>query len=105
MEPVTQTQAEAMHAQLLADLDRLAVRLDDAAEQVRHLRDERDGLAAGWKRLCGEAGVHDAEGLSGVIARWKSLEQENRQLQRERESIAKRLAALLEKVDLLQRGS
>jgi chromosome segregation ATPase len=105
MEPVTQTQAEAMHAQLLADLDRLAARLDDAATQVKRLRDERDQLAAAWQRLCGEAGVRDADGLSGVVARWKSLEQENRQLQRERESIAKRLATLLEKVDLLQRDS
>ena len=105
MEPVTQTQAEAMHAQLLADLDRLAARLDDTATQVKRLRDERDQLAAGWQRLCGEAGVRDADGLSGVVARWKSLEQENRQLQRERESIAKRLATLLEKVDLLQRDS
>jgi hypothetical protein len=103
MEP--EFQEDAHEEPLLAGFDRLALRLDETLALVVRLRSERDGLAAQRDGLCREAGVKSGDGLTGVIARWKSLEQENRTLQREREAIAKRLSGLLEKVDLLQRGA
>jgi chromosome segregation ATPase len=96
---------EAHEEPLLADFDQLARRFDELLATLLRLSGERDDLAARLERLCGEAGVKNGDGLTGVIARWKTLEQENRTLQREREAIAKRLSALLEKVDLLQQGS
>lgn len=98
-------QGDVREEPLLADVDRLARRFDELLAVLARLRGERDELAGGVQRLCGEAGVKNVEGLIGVVARWKTLEQENRALQRERETIAKRLSALLEKVDLLQQGS
>jgi len=103
MEP--EVQEDAHEEPLLTGLDRLARRLDETLALIVRLRGERDGLATQRDGLCREAGVKSGDGLTGVIARWKSLEQENRKLQREREAVAKRLSALLEKVDLLQRGS
>jgi hypothetical protein len=96
---------EAHDEPLLADFDRLAQRFDELLGLLARTRGERDDLAGRVGRLCGDAGVKNADGLAGVVARWKTLEQENRALQREREAIAKRLSALLEKVDLLQQGS
>jgi hypothetical protein len=97
--------ADVAQERLLADLDRLGERLDQTLALVQRLRAERDASREQWGGLLREAGVKDVEGLRGVVARWKALEQENRLLHREREGIGRRLGALLEKVDLLQGDS
>lgn len=111
--------AGTLQEQVVADLDRLEERLDQAAALVKRLRAERDALAAERdrqaseieglrgerERICREAGVRDLQAMLGIVARWKSLEEEQRWLLRDREAIGKRLGALLEKVDLLAGGS
>ncbi|MBM3317767.1 MAG: hypothetical protein FJY75_07925 [Candidatus Eisenbacteria bacterium] len=92
---------EALHEQLAADLDRLSARLEQTVALVQGLRRERDELVERQAGLCREAGVRDLAALSGVVERWKTLEQENRLLGRERQLVAQRLAALLDQVDLL----
>lgn len=97
--------AETLQAGVAADLDRLEERLDRMITLVETLRGERDTLRAERERLCREAGIKDQQGLLGLVARWKALEEEQRRLLREREAVARRVGALLEKVDLLQGGS
>jgi len=79
---------------LLAELDRLAERLDAAARALAGLRQEREQLFAA-------AGVRSAQALLRRIEEWNRAEGENRSLQQERREAAGRLRALIDKVDML----
>ena len=91
-EPVAERGAD----DLLAQLDRLAQRLEATVGVVEQLRRERQSLLAG-------AGAGNAGALAKRIERWRRLEEEHRILLAERREAAERLQGLIDKVDRLQR--
>lgn len=100
---------QAQHSALLQDLDRLLQKLESVAGELRKLRAERDRLSGELSRVSLEnarlvqiAGVANGNELLAKMARLSELEKVNQALDLERAETARRLAALIEKVDLLQ---
>lgn len=102
--------ARSPQQDLLDELDNLAEKVDQATDVVRRLRGERQELHSACERLRGEqnrlfqvTGVDNYADLLAAVGRLKQLLEENRTLQIEREEVSKRLEAIIEKVDLVQR--
>jgi len=102
--------APSLQQDILDELDNLADKVDRATEVVGRLRGERQELRSACERLRGEqnrlfqvAGVDNYSDLLTALSRLKQLLEENRTLQTEREEVSKRLEAIMEKVDLVQR--
>lgn len=90
------SQPQQAAADLLATLDRLAERLEEAVAVVEQLRGERNSLLSA-------AGAGSPAALGKKIEGWLRLEEEHRVLLEERRQAAERLQGLIDKVDRLQR--
>ncbi len=104
------TAQRAAEEGVMEELDRLAEKIDRATEFLARLREERDDLKRVNERLRGEqnrllqeAGVGEYSELLAAITRLQRAEEENAQLRAEREQVSDRLAAIIEKVDLVER--
>ncbi len=93
---------------VVAELERLAQCVEAAAARLSRLQRERDEIARERDELLRDrqglwrvAGVSDREELVQLIRQARELVEENRALLRERREVSGRLAALIEKVDLL----
>jgi FtsZ-binding cell division protein ZapB len=103
-----QTVAEA----LAEGLDRLGEKVDRATQVIAHLRKERTELRERCEayrherqRLLETAEVGDTAELLRMLDRVAALRDENRALLAERNEVARRLSALIDKVDLLEGDS
>lgn len=97
---------------LLRELDRLAERVERAAGLVAELRADAAALRAelgrlkrDHARLLQAAGVSSPDELLPKMARLAELEKSQRAMEKERIEAARRLAELVEKVDLLREES
>ncbi len=95
---------------LIDEIDRLSERIEGAVRYISKLREEREELRQTSQRLRGEqnrllqeAGVETFGELLAAIGQVDRLREENAVLQAEREEVSDRLAAILEKVDLVER--
>jgi hypothetical protein len=86
----------AAGADFLAQLDRLAERLEATGAAIEQYRRERDALL-------GAAGVNSLAALAKRIERWVLLEEEHQLLLEQRREATERLQGLIDKVDRLQR--
>ncbi len=103
---------ETPHQALLEELDRLSDRVEMTTKLIRRLRDERgeaqaecESLRRERDRILEAAGTTDTAALLRQIDRIQELEEQSSELMAERDEVARRLSALIDKVDLLQSES
>jgi predicted nuclease with TOPRIM domain len=94
---------------LFSDLDRLLHEVERVAGELHKLRVERERLRSDLDRIAKEnarlmqiAGVADGNELMTKMARLTEMDRSSQAMGRERAETARRLQALIEKVDLLQ---
>jgi FtsZ-binding cell division protein ZapB len=110
MESTTQEQTVA--GALAEGLDRLGEKVDRATQVITRLRKERSELRARCEayrherqRLLETVGLGDTAELLRMLDSVAALRDENRALLAERNEVARRLSALIDKVDLLEGDS
>ena len=108
----TATQQELDGVALAAEIDQLGEKIDNAARLIARLRQLQSELEdscqtheRNWDRLQKAAEVDGREALIERVEYLVALEEENTALRDERAMVARRLGALIEKVDLLEGDS
>ncbi len=108
----TRTGEEMAEQGLLEEIDRLAEKMDLAVSVIAELRKERtalrverDVLRKDRERILDAAKATSTEEVLQKLGRVRELESRLQALEQERQEVARRLSALIEKVDSLEEGT
>jgi len=108
----TRTGEKMAEQGLLEEIDRLAEKMDLAVSVIAELRKERtalrverDVLRKDRERILDAAKATSTEEVLQKLGRVRELESRLQALEQERQEVARRLSALIEKVDSLEEGT